>query len=50
VRRDQEGEEELVVLVNVPAEYAREPTLCPRLEIGNSSENPCRRPSTIPWK
>src|ERR1700733_9911675 len=25
-------------------------TVCPRLEIGNSSETPCRAPSTTAWK
>ena len=34
----------------VPAEQSGNRTVCPRLEIGNSSVTPCRKPSTTAWK
>src|SRR5215210_1511814 len=61
---DQEAQEVVVVLVDVPAEDAREhhavaeardreelgDALWPRLEIGKSSETPWSSPRTIAWK
>ena len=50
VERDEEGQEVRLVLVDVPAEEVGRMTLCPRLEIGKSSDTPWTSPRIAAWK
>ena len=50
VGRHEEGQEVVVVLVDVPAQQPRRITAWPRLETGKGSATPCRRPRTMAWR